>query len=47
MKVIIIVVVVIMIIIVVFQSYTLMSANKTEEQKYTVILKEKDFEIRF
>jgi hypothetical protein len=24
-----------------------MSANKTEEQKYTVILKEKDFEIRF
>jgi len=24
-----------------------MSANKTEEQKYTVVLKEKDFEIRF
>jgi len=24
-----------------------MSANKTEEQKYTVILKDKDFEIRF
>jgi hypothetical protein len=24
-----------------------MAANKTEEQKYTVILKEKDFEIRF
>ena len=47
MKVIIIVVVLIIVIIVVFQSYTLMSANKTEEQKYTVIRKEKDFEIRF
>jgi len=34
-------------IIVLFQSYTIMSANKTEEQKYTVILKDKDFEIRF
>jgi len=34
-------------IIVIFQSFTLMSANKTEEQKYTVILKDKDFEIRF
>lgn len=34
-------------IIVLFQSFTIMSANKTEEQKYTVILKEKDFEIRF
>ena len=31
----------------IFQSFTIMSANKTEEQKYTVILKEKDFEIRF
>jgi hypothetical protein len=30
-----------------FQSFMSMSANKTEEQKYTVILKEKDFEIRF
>jgi hypothetical protein len=47
MKVFIIIVVVITVIIVVFQSYTLMSANKTEEQKYTVIHKEKDFEIRF
>jgi hypothetical protein len=47
MKVFIIIVVVIIVIIVVFQSYTLMSANKTEEQKYTVIRKEKDFEIRF
>jgi hypothetical protein len=34
-------------IIILFQSYTIMSANKTEEQKYTVILKDKDFEIRF
>jgi hypothetical protein len=34
-------------IIVVFQSFALMSAKKIEEQKYTVILKEKDFEIRF
>jgi hypothetical protein len=33
--------------IVIFQSFTIMSANKTEEQKYTVILKDKDFEIRF
>jgi hypothetical protein len=34
-------------ILVLFQSYTIMSANKTEEQKYTVVLKDKDFEIRF
>lgn len=47
MKIIIIVVSVIIVIMVVFQSYTLMSANNTEEQKYTVISKEKDFEIRF
>lgn len=33
--------------IVIFQSFTLMSANKTEEQKYTVVFKDKDFEIRF
>lgn len=31
----------------VFQTFISMSANRTEEQKYTVILKEKDFEIRF
>jgi len=47
MKVFIIIVVVIIVIIVVLQSYTVMSSNKTEEQKYTVIRKEKDFEIRF
>ena len=34
-------------ILVLFQSFTMMSTNKTEEQKYTVILKENDFEIRF
>jgi hypothetical protein len=32
---------------VLFQSFTIRSSNKTEEQKYSVILKEKDFEIRF
>jgi hypothetical protein len=47
MKIFIVVAVVIIAIIIVFQSYTLMSANKTEEQKYTVIRKEKDFEIRY
>jgi hypothetical protein len=47
MKPFIIVAVVIILVLVLFQSYTLMSANKTEEQKYTVIRKEKDFEIRF
>lgn len=33
--------------VILFQSFTLMSDNKTEEQKYTVIQKDKDFEIRF
>jgi hypothetical protein len=35
------------VVMVLFQSFTVRSSNKTEEQKYTVILKEKDFEIRF
>lgn len=35
------------IILLIFQSLTLMSSNKTEEQKYSVILKDKGFEIRF
>ncbi|NTW24399.1 MAG: heme-binding protein [Lentimicrobium sp.] len=35
------------VIVVLFQSFTMMSVNKTEEQKYTVILQDKDFEIRF
>ena len=34
-------------ILILFQSFTIMSAERTEEQKHTVILKEKDFEIRF
>lgn len=36
-----------MAILVLFQSFTIMSTNKTEEQKYTVIQKDTDFEIRF
>ena len=47
MKTLIVVVAIAFFIVVIFQSFTLMSANRTEEQKYTVILKEKDFEIRF
>ncbi len=47
MKAIIIIAAVVIFILFLFQSYVLMSANKTEEQKYTVIRKEKDFEIRF
>ncbi len=34
-------------IMVLFQSFTIMSTNKSEEQKYTVILNDDDFEIRF
>lgn len=47
MKSIIVITLIVVILLIVFQSFTLMSANRTEEQKYTVILKEKDFEIRF
>jgi hypothetical protein len=36
-----------LVLIVLFQSFTIMSSKKTEEQKYTVILKEDDFEVRF
>ena len=32
---------------VLFQSIVIMATNKTEEQKYSVIQKEKDFEIRY
>ena len=35
------------IIIMLLQSFTIMSANRTEQQQYRVILEEKDFEIRF
>ena len=47
MKAIIIITAIAIVIVVLFQSFTIMSTNKTEEQKYTVILKDKDFEIRF
>ncbi len=47
MKIFIVLTVIVIILMVLFQSYTVMSSNKTEEQKYTVILKDKDFEIRF
>jgi hypothetical protein len=47
MKTIIVIAAIAILIVVLLQSYTIMSANKTEEQKYTVLLKDKDFEIRF
>jgi len=47
MKTFILVTAIIIVLIALFQSYMIMASNKTEEQKYTVILKEKDFEIRF
>lgn len=47
MKILIIFVAIAIFIAVILQAFTLMSANRTEEQKYTVVLKEKDFEIRF
>jgi len=31
----------------IFQSYMIMATNRTEQQKYNVIQKDKDFEIRF
>ena len=36
-----------LVLITIFQSFTIMSSKKTEEQKYTVILKDGDFEVRF
>jgi hypothetical protein len=39
--------VIILLTILLLQSFIIMSTNKTEEQKYTVIRKFKDFEIRF
>ena len=47
MKTILVLTAIAVVLIVLFQSFTIMSSNKTEEQKYTVILKDKDFEIRF
>ena len=47
MKTLIIILFVALIVIVIFQSFMVMSINKTEEQKYRVVLHDKDFEIRF
>ncbi len=47
MKAIIIITAIAIVLMVLFQSFTMMSTNKAEQQKYTVALKDKDFEIRF
>lgn len=39
--------VVIILLTLLLQSFTIMSANKTEEQKYTLVRKYREFEIRF
>jgi len=47
MKIYIIILAVIILITLLLQSFTIMSTNKTEEQKYSLVRKYKDFEIRF
>lgn len=49
MKTFIVIIIIAIVALVLFQSFTIMimSLNKTEEQKYTVISKDNDFEIRF
>jgi hypothetical protein len=47
MKVLFIAVIVIVLLVVLLQSFTLMSTNRTEEQRHSLIRKYKDFEIRF
>ncbi|HEY5470630.1 MAG TPA: heme-binding protein [Bacteroidales bacterium] len=47
MKMLIIILAVVILIIILLQSFTVMSTNKTEEQKYSIIQKYKGFEIRF
>ncbi|HEY5470103.1 MAG TPA: heme-binding protein, partial [Bacteroidales bacterium] len=47
MKMFIIILAVVILLIILLQSFTIMSTNKTEEQKYSIIQKYKDFEIRF
>jgi hypothetical protein len=47
MKMFIIIFAVVILLIILLQSFTIMSTNKTEEQKYSIIQKYKDFEIRF
>jgi hypothetical protein len=47
MKMFIIILAVIILLTILLQSFIIMSTNKTEEQKYSIIQKYKDFEIRF
>jgi hypothetical protein len=47
MKMFIIISTVVILLIIFFQTFIFMSTNKTEEQRYSVIQKYKDFEIRF
>jgi len=47
MKMFIIILAVIILLTLLLQSFIIMSTNKTEEQKYSIIQKYKDFEIRF
>jgi hypothetical protein len=47
MKMFIIILAVVILLIVLLQSFTIMPANKTEEQKYSLVRKHNDFEIRF
>lgn len=47
MKTFITIIIIAIVVILIFQSFTIMSTNKTEEQKYKVIQKDKDFEVRF
>jgi hypothetical protein len=47
MKTFIIILTVVILLIVLFQSFIIMPVNKTEEQKYSLVRKYKDFEIRF
>jgi len=47
MKIFIISISVIIVLFITFQSFTIMSTEKAEEQKYTVVFHDKEFEIRF
>jgi hypothetical protein len=47
MKMLITILTVILLLTILIQSFTIMSTNKTEEQKYSLVSKYKDFEIRF
>ncbi len=47
MKSVLIISVVILLVLIVLQSYTVMASNKTEEQKYRVVSRDKGVEIRF